>query len=104
MTSDLSLLTLSVFILQVSGGTVRDLLAGLRSVGECRALSVLEEALCRHHHQETTTETTGEQTLTSPLLSRDLSVHLAAVTMTTTVSTQRRLSLQVKLCALRFRI
>ncbi|KAM7418217.1 hypothetical protein PAMA_017734 [Pampus argenteus] len=47
VTSDL-LLTRSVFILQVSGGTVRDLLAGLRSVGESRALSVLEEALCCH--------------------------------------------------------
>uniref|UniRef100_A0A3Q4AM93 RHD domain-containing protein n=1 Tax=Mola mola TaxID=94237 RepID=A0A3Q4AM93_MOLML len=32
---------------EVSGGTVAELLAGLRSVGECRALSVLEEAL-RH--------------------------------------------------------
>uniref|UniRef100_A0A3Q4H6U1 Nuclear factor of kappa light polypeptide gene enhancer in B-cells 1 n=1 Tax=Neolamprologus brichardi TaxID=32507 RepID=A0A3Q4H6U1_NEOBR len=30
---------------EVSGGTIRELLAALRSVGECRALSVLEEAL-----------------------------------------------------------
>ncbi|XP_067454318.1 nuclear factor NF-kappa-B p105 subunit [Thunnus thynnus] len=49
---------------EVSGGTVRDLLAGLRSVGECRALSVLEEALCRHdeeeEEEETTDDTTGE--------------------------------------------
>uniref|UniRef100_A0AAX7UDL6 RHD domain-containing protein n=1 Tax=Astatotilapia calliptera TaxID=8154 RepID=A0AAX7UDL6_ASTCA len=29
---------------EVSGGTIRELLAALRSVGECRALSVLEEA------------------------------------------------------------
>ncbi|XP_041846458.1 LOW QUALITY PROTEIN: nuclear factor NF-kappa-B p105 subunit-like [Melanotaenia boesemani] len=45
---------------EVSGGTVRDLLAGLRSVGECRALSILEEAL--HHNQETSTadDMTGE--------------------------------------------
>ncbi|XP_051921870.1 nuclear factor NF-kappa-B p105 subunit isoform X2 [Hippocampus zosterae] len=31
---------------EVSGGTVRDLGAALKSVGSCRALSVLEEALC----------------------------------------------------------
>uniref|UniRef100_A0A669DXK0 Nuclear factor kappa B subunit 1 n=1 Tax=Oreochromis niloticus TaxID=8128 RepID=A0A669DXK0_ORENI len=30
---------------EVSGGTIRELLAALRSVGECRALSILEEAL-----------------------------------------------------------
>ncbi|KAK1904338.1 Nuclear factor NF-kappa-B p100 subunit, partial [Dissostichus eleginoides] len=40
----------------VSGGTVRDLLAGLRSVGECRALSVLEEALCNHDDTQLTNE------------------------------------------------
>ncbi|XP_044062025.1 nuclear factor NF-kappa-B p105 subunit isoform X4 [Siniperca chuatsi] len=47
---------------EVSGGTVRDLLAGLRSVGECRALSVLEEAL-RHLDDmdaQTANETRGE--------------------------------------------
>ncbi|KAK1875800.1 Nuclear factor NF-kappa-B p105 subunit [Dissostichus eleginoides] len=41
---------------QVSGGTVRDLLAGLRSVGECRALSVLEEALRNHNDTQLTNE------------------------------------------------
>ncbi|XP_037635718.1 nuclear factor NF-kappa-B p105 subunit isoform X2 [Sebastes umbrosus] len=47
---------------EVSGGTIRDLLAGLRSVGECRALSVLEEALRRRDDEEmqTTNETSGE--------------------------------------------
>ncbi|XP_045886209.1 nuclear factor NF-kappa-B p105 subunit [Micropterus dolomieu] len=47
---------------EVSGGTVRDLLAGLRSVGECRALSVLEEALRHLGDQETQAadETSGE--------------------------------------------
>ncbi|XP_035524895.1 LOW QUALITY PROTEIN: nuclear factor NF-kappa-B p105 subunit-like [Morone saxatilis] len=45
---------------EVSGGTIRDLLAGLRSVGECRALSVLEEALRRLGEQEATDETGGE--------------------------------------------
>ncbi|KAK9518504.1 hypothetical protein VZT92_023810 [Zoarces viviparus] len=53
---------------EVSGGTVRDLLAGLGSVGECRALSVLEEALRRHEEEEEeeeeetqrTEETSGE--------------------------------------------
>ncbi|XP_060935216.1 nuclear factor NF-kappa-B p105 subunit [Limanda limanda] len=38
---------------EVSGGTVSDLLAGLRSVGECRALSILEGAL--RHSEETST-------------------------------------------------
>ncbi|XP_041653722.1 nuclear factor NF-kappa-B p105 subunit [Cheilinus undulatus] len=39
---------------EVSGGTVSDLLAGLRSVGECRALSILEEALgCHDNHVAT---------------------------------------------------
>lgn len=54
-----------VGVLQVSGGTVSDLLSGLRSVGECKALSVLEEAL--HHldvqEMKTTNERRGEQTL-----------------------------------------
>ncbi|XP_078116114.1 nuclear factor NF-kappa-B p105 subunit isoform X1 [Sander vitreus] len=47
---------------EVSGGTVRDLLAGLKAVGECRALSILEEALCHHGDEETqmTEETSGE--------------------------------------------
>nr|XP_046261238.1 nuclear factor NF-kappa-B p105 subunit isoform X2 [Scatophagus argus] len=47
---------------EVSGGTVTDLLAGLRSVGECRALSILEEALCHLDDRETkaTSETRGE--------------------------------------------
>uniref|UniRef100_A0A665V051 Nuclear factor of kappa light polypeptide gene enhancer in B-cells 1 n=1 Tax=Echeneis naucrates TaxID=173247 RepID=A0A665V051_ECHNA len=45
---------------EVSGGTVSDLLTGLRLVGDCRALSVLEEAL--QHSDETllTNEETGE--------------------------------------------
>lgn len=62
-------------ILQVSGGTVRELLDGLRSVGDCRALNVLEEVL-RHHdekeealrrpgdeeeEEEEETQTSGEQ-------------------------------------------
>uniref|UniRef100_A0A3Q3FZF2 Nuclear factor of kappa light polypeptide gene enhancer in B-cells 1 n=1 Tax=Labrus bergylta TaxID=56723 RepID=A0A3Q3FZF2_9LABR len=38
---------------EVSGGTVQDLLAGLRSVGESRSLSILEEALGHHDDQET---------------------------------------------------
>ncbi|XP_068596492.1 nuclear factor NF-kappa-B p105 subunit [Brachionichthys hirsutus] len=38
---------------EVSGGTVSDLLAGLRSVGVCEALSILEEALHRRDNQET---------------------------------------------------
>uniref|UniRef100_A0AAQ5X788 RHD domain-containing protein n=1 Tax=Amphiprion ocellaris TaxID=80972 RepID=A0AAQ5X788_AMPOC len=49
---------------EVSGGTIRDLLAGLRSVGECRALGVLEGAL--RGNQETpppTDETTGERSV-----------------------------------------
>ncbi|XP_042337297.1 nuclear factor NF-kappa-B p105 subunit-like, partial [Plectropomus leopardus] len=54
---------------EVSGGTVRDLLAGLRSVGECRALSVLEEALCHHDDEETqiTDETRGESQVVQDL-------------------------------------
>ncbi|XP_072251224.1 nuclear factor NF-kappa-B p105 subunit [Leuresthes tenuis] len=44
---------------EVSGGTVRDLLAGLRSVGECRALSLLEEAL-RHSLETPAADATGE--------------------------------------------
>ncbi|KAM7389298.1 hypothetical protein PAMP_023283 [Pampus punctatissimus] len=56
---------------EVSGGTVRDLLAGLRSVGESRALSVLEEALCCHDE-----EMSGEQTLTSWLLSSHVTCQL----------------------------
>uniref|UniRef100_A0A665UXM2 Nuclear factor of kappa light polypeptide gene enhancer in B-cells 1 n=1 Tax=Echeneis naucrates TaxID=173247 RepID=A0A665UXM2_ECHNA len=45
---------------EVSGGTVSDLLTGLRLVGDCRALSVLEEAL--QHSDETllTNEETGD--------------------------------------------
>ncbi|XP_040903900.1 nuclear factor NF-kappa-B p105 subunit isoform X2 [Toxotes jaculatrix] len=47
---------------EVSGGTVSDLLAGLRSVGECRALSILEEALRRSDTEDTplTNAMTGE--------------------------------------------
>ncbi|XP_034453801.1 nuclear factor NF-kappa-B p105 subunit isoform X2 [Hippoglossus hippoglossus] len=41
---------------EVSGGTVSDLLAGLRSVGECRALSILEEALRRSEETSTSVE------------------------------------------------
>ncbi|KAM4732684.1 nuclear factor NF-kappa-B p105 subunit [Anableps anableps] len=44
---------------EVSGGTVSDLLAALRSVGDCRALSVLEEAL--RQHQEPAAEVLGPQ-------------------------------------------
>ncbi|XP_015228769.1 PREDICTED: nuclear factor NF-kappa-B p105 subunit isoform X1 [Cyprinodon variegatus] len=33
---------------EVSGGTISDLLAALRSAGECRALRILEEALCQN--------------------------------------------------------
>lgn len=54
---------MDVCVLQVSGGTVAELLAGLRSVGECRALRVLEEAL-RHldgRDTEMTNEMRGEQ-------------------------------------------
>lgn len=45
---------------EVSGGTIRELLAALRSVGECRALSILEEAL--HHNKDApaTNEMSGE--------------------------------------------
>ncbi|XP_030594976.1 nuclear factor NF-kappa-B p105 subunit isoform X2 [Archocentrus centrarchus] len=44
---------------EVSGGTIRELLAALRSVGDCRALSILEEAL---HHEDApaTNEMSGE--------------------------------------------
>lgn len=54
--------TLVVFVLQVSGGTIRDLLEGLRSVGDCRALRVLEEALrrCGAEEPPMANETTGE--------------------------------------------
>uniref|UniRef100_A0A673AX08 RHD domain-containing protein n=1 Tax=Sphaeramia orbicularis TaxID=375764 RepID=A0A673AX08_9TELE len=47
---------------EVSGGTVRDLLAGLRSVGDCKALSVLVEALHQSDAVETQTKnvTAGE--------------------------------------------
>uniref|UniRef100_A0A673AYN4 RHD domain-containing protein n=1 Tax=Sphaeramia orbicularis TaxID=375764 RepID=A0A673AYN4_9TELE len=41
---------------EVSGGTVRDLLAGLRSVGDCKALSVLVEALHQSDAVETQTK------------------------------------------------
>lgn len=49
-------------VLQVSGGTVAELLAGLRSVGECKALSILEEALSHLVIQESgmTNQTRGE--------------------------------------------
>ncbi|KAM4555286.1 nuclear factor NF-kappa-B p105 subunit [Odontesthes bonariensis] len=45
---------------EVSGGTVRDLLAGLRSVGECGALSVLEEALRLSPESPAAADATGE--------------------------------------------
>ncbi|KAM3612863.1 uncharacterized protein V6R79_015842 [Siganus canaliculatus] len=45
---------------EVSGGTVADLLGGLRSVGECRALSVLEEALRQLDVHEMSAETAGD--------------------------------------------
>uniref|UniRef100_A0A3Q0SZK0 Nuclear factor kappa B subunit 1 n=1 Tax=Amphilophus citrinellus TaxID=61819 RepID=A0A3Q0SZK0_AMPCI len=46
---------------EVSGGTIRELLAALRSVGDCRALSILEEAL--HHNEDApaTNEMSGER-------------------------------------------
>uniref|UniRef100_A0A667ZXN7 Nuclear factor kappa B subunit 1 n=1 Tax=Myripristis murdjan TaxID=586833 RepID=A0A667ZXN7_9TELE len=51
---------------EVSGGTVRDLLAGLRSVGNCAALSVLEGALRHLEAEEETgiTESIGKHTHT----------------------------------------
>nr|XP_020449746.1 LOW QUALITY PROTEIN: nuclear factor NF-kappa-B p105 subunit [Monopterus albus] len=45
---------------EVSGGTVKDLLAGLRLGGKCSALSILEEALSPSDIEETPNETTGE--------------------------------------------
>lgn len=71
----------------MSGGTVRDLLAALRSVSECRALSVLEEALCRQD-DDVTDEMSGEQMLTCWLsghvtaASPQMSVHYISMTMT----------------------
>lgn len=49
----------------MSGGTVAELLAALRSVGECRALGVLERALHHLDRQETkaASEMRGEQVL-----------------------------------------
>lgn len=47
-------------LLQVSGGTIRELLAALRSVGECRALSVLEEALHESEEAPATSAMSGE--------------------------------------------
>lgn len=44
---------MDVCVLQVSGGTVTELLDGLRSVGKCKALSILEGALLRGIDQET---------------------------------------------------
>lgn len=46
-------------VLQVSGGTVTELLAGLRSLGKCKALSILEEALLHSIDQETANQETG---------------------------------------------
>lgn len=46
---------------EVSGGTIRDLLAGLRAVGDCKALSVLEEALRNNDDEEQmTNEMSGD--------------------------------------------
>ncbi|CAI5653157.1 unnamed protein product [Oreochromis niloticus] len=45
---------------EVSGGTIRELLAALRSVGECRALSILEEALHESEEAPATNEMSGE--------------------------------------------
>ncbi|XP_049898769.1 nuclear factor NF-kappa-B p105 subunit [Epinephelus moara] len=46
---------------EVSGGTIRDLLAGLRAVGDCKALSVLEEALHNNDDEEQmTNEMSGD--------------------------------------------
>uniref|UniRef100_A0AAX7W8K4 RHD domain-containing protein n=1 Tax=Astatotilapia calliptera TaxID=8154 RepID=A0AAX7W8K4_ASTCA len=45
---------------EVSGGTIRELLAALRSVGECRALSVLEEALHESEEAPATSAMSGE--------------------------------------------
>ncbi|XP_061747876.1 nuclear factor NF-kappa-B p105 subunit isoform X2 [Nerophis ophidion] len=52
---------------EVSGGTVHDLTAALRSVGQCKALSVLEEALC---HQDN--EAAGKQMWVSCVATRSL--------------------------------
>ncbi|XP_069387561.1 nuclear factor NF-kappa-B p105 subunit isoform X2 [Paralichthys olivaceus] len=46
---------------EVSGGTVSDLLAGLRSAGECRALSIVEEALRRSEETSTSVESLRAQ-------------------------------------------
>lgn len=46
---------------EVSGGTIKDLLAGLRAVGDCKALSVLEEALRNNDDEEQmTNEMSGD--------------------------------------------
>ncbi|KAK5603792.1 hypothetical protein CRENBAI_000941 [Crenichthys baileyi] len=36
---------------EVSGGTISDLLTALRSAGECKALSILKEALCQNQER-----------------------------------------------------
>uniref|UniRef100_A0A672GL48 Nuclear factor of kappa light polypeptide gene enhancer in B-cells 1 n=1 Tax=Salarias fasciatus TaxID=181472 RepID=A0A672GL48_SALFA len=53
---------------EVSGGTISDLLAALRSMGKSEALSVLEEALCHSHN----TQTSGECPLSAQV--QDLKV------------------------------
>lgn len=37
---------------EVSGGTVRELMSALKSVGDCKALSVLQEALHQTHTEQ----------------------------------------------------
>nr|XP_040029094.1 nuclear factor NF-kappa-B p105 subunit isoform X2 [Gasterosteus aculeatus aculeatus] len=46
---------------EVSGGTVRELLDGLRSVGDCRALNVLEEVLRHHDEKEEALRRPGDE-------------------------------------------
>uniref|UniRef100_A0A672GK74 Nuclear factor of kappa light polypeptide gene enhancer in B-cells 1 n=1 Tax=Salarias fasciatus TaxID=181472 RepID=A0A672GK74_SALFA len=46
---------------EVSGGTISDLLAALRSMGKSEALSVLEEALCHSHNTQTSGELRAAQ-------------------------------------------
>uniref|UniRef100_A0A7N8YDT2 Nuclear factor of kappa light polypeptide gene enhancer in B-cells 1 n=1 Tax=Mastacembelus armatus TaxID=205130 RepID=A0A7N8YDT2_9TELE len=86
---------------EVSGGTVRDLLAGLRSVGDCKVLSVLEEALCHPDAQETPSNMTGEQI---PCATSDLWTGRCCSCERGDKSLSCGFSLQVSLCALRFRI
>lgn len=59
---------------EVSGGTVRDLLAGLKSVGDCRALSILEDAL--RHQDDEDTQMTNETIGGSRVQDLKVDVHI----------------------------